>query len=273
MPLKLLFITNKPEIAKIAESNGADWIFVDLEVIGKELRQGEMDTVISRHTIDDIVAVKKVLSTAKLLVRINPLHPNSRQEIEQCVNNGADIVMLPFFKCKSEAAQFITLVNRKARACLLLETPEAVDQIDDILKLNGIDYIFIGLNDLHIGYEMKFMFEPLANGMVEKICTKIKAVGIPFGFGGIARLGEGMLPAEMVIAEHYRLGSQMVILSRSFCNSGNTADFGAIHNTFATGIKAIREYENTLSDMPASFFSDNQATVKRKVAEIVKLKS
>ena len=36
------------------------------------------------------------------------------------------------------------------------------------------------------------------------------------GFGGIARLGFGMLPAEHVIAEHYRLGSTAVILSRSF---------------------------------------------------------
>ena len=44
------------------------------------------------------------------------------------------------------------------KTCLLLETPEAVEIIDDILDIDGIDEIHIGLNDLHLGYKMKFMF-------------------------------------------------------------------------------------------------------------------
>ena len=52
--LKLMYITNQPEIAQIAESAGVDRIFVDLEYIGKSDRQGGMDTVQSRHTIDDV---------------------------------------------------------------------------------------------------------------------------------------------------------------------------------------------------------------------------
>jgi len=39
MPLKLMYITNDAEIAKIAENAGVDWIFVDLEINGKEERQ------------------------------------------------------------------------------------------------------------------------------------------------------------------------------------------------------------------------------------------
>lgn len=35
---------------------------------------------------------------------------------------------------------------------LLLETPEAVSVVDDILKLKGIDEMFVGLNDLSLGY-------------------------------------------------------------------------------------------------------------------------
>ncbi len=54
MSLKLMYITNQPEIAQIAESAGVDRIFVDLEYIGKSDRQGGMDTVQSRHTIDDV---------------------------------------------------------------------------------------------------------------------------------------------------------------------------------------------------------------------------
>lgn len=40
MPLKLMYITDQPEIAQIAESAGVDRIFVDLEYIGKSDRQG-----------------------------------------------------------------------------------------------------------------------------------------------------------------------------------------------------------------------------------------
>ena len=39
MPLKLMYITNRPDVAAIAERNGVDRIFVDMEYIGKAERQ------------------------------------------------------------------------------------------------------------------------------------------------------------------------------------------------------------------------------------------
>lgn len=124
--------------------------------------------------------------------------------------------MLPFFKTRHEVEMFVSLVDGRAQTCLLLETPEAVSEVDSIIRVDGIDYVHVGLNDLHLGYGMKFMFELLANGTVDMLCTKFREKGVPFGFGGVARLGGGLLPAEYVLSEHYRLGSSMVILSRSF---------------------------------------------------------
>ena len=46
--LKLMYITGDPQIALIAEAAGVDRIFVDMETVGKELRQGGMKTVQSR---------------------------------------------------------------------------------------------------------------------------------------------------------------------------------------------------------------------------------
>ena len=43
--LNLMYITKHPEIARIAEEAGVDWIFVDMEFIGKDCRQGGLDTV------------------------------------------------------------------------------------------------------------------------------------------------------------------------------------------------------------------------------------
>jgi hypothetical protein len=43
--LNLFYITNSPEIAKIADDAGVNRIFVDMEYIGKEARQGGMDRI------------------------------------------------------------------------------------------------------------------------------------------------------------------------------------------------------------------------------------
>ena len=42
MFLKLMYITNRPDVALIAEQAGVDRIFIDMEYIGKADRQGGM---------------------------------------------------------------------------------------------------------------------------------------------------------------------------------------------------------------------------------------
>ena len=54
MSLKLMYITNRPDVAQVAQSCGVDRIFVDMEYIGKEERQGGLDTVKSHHSVEDV---------------------------------------------------------------------------------------------------------------------------------------------------------------------------------------------------------------------------
>lgn len=273
MALKLMYITNRPEIAQIAESAGVDRIFVDMEYIGKDMRQGGMDTVQSHHTLDDVKKISDAIEEAELLVRINPIHDksdayvSSEEEIDRAIENGAQILMLPYFKMVDEVNTFVELVGGRAKTIPLVETPEAVSCIDEILQLN-IDEIFIGLNDLSLGYGKKFMFELLADGTVEDLCFKFKKRGIPYGFGGIAALGSGMLPAEKIITEHYRLGSSCVILSRSFCNTYEIKHKGKISARFINGVREIREYEQKVSAY-SDFFKKNSEEIKRGVANVL----
>jgi hypothetical protein len=271
MALKLMYITNKKEVAIIAEKNGIDWVFVDLEIKGKEKRQGHLDTVISHHSIEDVKKIKSVLSKSDLLVRVNPIYEDSKDEINKVIDNGADIIMLPFFKTASEVKSFISYVNGRAKVCLLCETAEAVENIDNILLLDGIDYVHIGLNDLHLSYNMKFMFELLADGTVDMLCSKFKAKGISYGFGGIACIGQGVLPAEHIIAEHYRLGSSMAILSRSFCNTDVINKLDQIEKSFSLGISNIRKYESKLVNETEDFYYLNTLEVRKKINQIVEL--
>lgn len=272
--MKLMYITNDPQTALIAQNAGVDRIFIDMEYIGKDLRQGGMDTVQNHHTLEDVKAIRKVLTKSELLVRINPIHESSdifsssEEEIEAVIKANADIIMLPYFKTACEVKRFLKAVNGRCKTLLLFETAESVENIDEILKLDGIDEVFIGLNDLSLSYGYKFMFEPLANGTVEKIADKFKDNNFSFGFGGIARLGEGTLSSEKIIAEHYRLGSTCVILSRSFCNSNDMANKEEMNRLFANEVKRIREYEEFCSHQSKEFFDKNTADVKSAVAAI-----
>lgn len=268
--LKLMYITNNVDVAKIAENSGVDRIFVDLEVIGKKERQGGMDTVQSNHNFDDIKKIKNSINKSELLVRSNPIHYNSEEEINNIVNNGADIIMLPYFKTTKEVEQFINLVNGRCKTMLLVETAESVKSIDEILDIDGIDEIHIGLNDLHLDYKMKFMFELLVDGTVEYLCNKFKNKNIPYGFGGIAGIGEGTLPAENIIQEHYRLGSTRAILSRSFCNTDKIKDLNKINEIFTTGLRKIRDFENKMNELD---FEENKILIKEIVEGIVYNKS
>ena len=269
-----MYITNKPAVAKIAESVGVDWIFLDMEFIGKDARQGGLNTVQNHHTVKDIENIKAEVKTAKVLVRVNPIHetlpnyPSSKDEIDATINAGADIVMLPFFKTVEEVKQFISHVGGRAKTLLLMETVEAANLVDEILEVPGIDMIHLGLNDMHLELGMKFMFELLANGTVERLGNKIKAKGIPFGFGGIATLDGGALPGSMVLKEHVRLGSSMVIVSRSFCNTDIVTDLNEVKCIFDKGISGLRALEKESSQADAAYLEENRKAVVAAVNKI-----
>lgn len=278
MALTLMYITNNPVTADIAQRAGVDRIWIDMEYIGKEERQAGMNTVKSYHTVEDIKKIRPLITTSELLVRVNPIHGatkeycDSKEEIENTIASGADVIMLPMFRTRAEAEQFVEYVDGRARVQLLVETAEAVDNIDDILLTKGVDEIHIGLNDLHLAYGQKFMFELLCDNTVANLCHKLKETGIKYGFGGIARVGHGMLPAEYVIAEHYALGSTTAILSRGFCDANLVKDPKEIEDIFIEGVQKIREKEQEVALYTAEQYAENLRIIKEKVAEIVKNK-
>lgn len=274
--LKLMYITNRPDVARVAQAVGVDRIFVDMEYIGKDARQKGLDTVKSHHTVEDVKNLRPVLDKAELLVRVNPIHEAtdeydaSEDEINAVIDAGADIVMLPYFKTAEEVRRFIKAVGGRAKTMLLLETPEASKAVDEIVQIPGIDEIHIGINDMSLGLGMRFMFELLADGTVDRLFATIKAAGIPCGFGGIAKLGGGMLPAECVIREHYRLGSSFAILSRSFCNTTQIPEIERIEEVFRSGVKEIRDFETECAVHP-ELYEENRLTVIEKVNAICEL--
>lgn len=263
--LEYFYITNSPEIAVACENAGIDRIFVDMEYMGKDKRQGGLDTVKNHHTVEDVKSIRRVISKSKLLVRVNPIHKGSAEEIDSVIDAGADIIMLPMWKSVEEVKAFYGMVGGRVKTMLLLETDEARLCLDEVIELKGIDEIHIGLNDLHLCQHKKFMFELYTDGTVDEIVSKLKAADIKFGIGGVGKVdSDNLLPAENILCEHYRLGSSMVILARAFCDwtKYEATEFKQI---ITSGIAENREYERFIRSQPSDYFKN----MHRKTAEII----
>lgn len=270
MSMRLLYITKDPAVGKVAERAGIDWIFVDMEYRGKSDRQANRDTVISAHTLEDVKAMRQAITRSQLMVRVNPWGEWSLEEVEGVVQTGADIVMLPFFTTSAEVLAFVNQVAGRAKTCLLLETLAGIEVLDEIMAVPGIDFVHVGLNDIHIERGTTFMFEFLADGGVDAIAAKLRAAGITFGFGGMARIGGLMPPAERILAEHFRLGSTGVILSRSFCDPSQATGSEAFEAMFRQEVAKVRTEEARLALADASFFERTRLQVVEEVALVVR---
>jgi len=222
----LMLVTRDPGIAQAAARAGVDRIFVDLEISGKAERQRGRATIISGHTITDLERVRAAVPSAEILARIDPPSERTRTDVDAAIAAGADVVMLPYFSTPAQVASFVDAVAGRARTSLLLETAAAVVRVDRIAAVAGIDEIHIGLNDLHLSMGLSFMHELLAGGTLDTLASRIRTVAphIRFGFGGGALLeAPHPVPPRDVLREHVRLGSRMIILSRTFTGDATTA--------------------------------------------------
>ncbi len=239
-----MLVTRDGPFARAAVAAGVDRIFVDLEIRGKRERQQGRTTVISGHTVEDVSAMRAAVPSAEVLARIDPPSAATPAEVDAVIDAGADVVMLPYFTAVDEVARFVEAVRGRARTSLLLETTPALARLDGILELGGIDEVHVGLNDLHAGLGLTFMYELLAGGVLDHVAARIAACGrrIRFGFGGGALIDapHPVAPAD-VLREHLRLGSRMIILSKTFTGDATSLAEPARHIDLAAEIGKIRD--------------------------------
>jgi citrate lyase beta subunit len=258
--MELLQITNDPAMARRCDAMDGMRVFVDLEVNGKAQRQAGRNTFISTHQLDDVGRVRAALTRSPLMVRVNPLHVGSPQEVDAVLAQGADLLMLPMFSCAQELTRFADIVAGRVPIVALLETAGALQTLDEWLGTPGLHEVYVGLNDLHLSLGCRFMFEPLANGTVDRVARVTCEHGLRFGFGGIARLDEGLLPGRDVLGEHVRLGSQAVILSRTF--HANRPD------SFEADVAQLRMHEQLLNQRSNEMVTADRARVRASIHAI-----
>lgn len=259
--LDLIQITNDPQFARRCDALDGMRLWVDLERNGKAERQAGRNTFISTHTLDDVGRVKAVLRRSRLMVRVNPLHPDTDTEVNAVLAQDADLLMLPMFTEAWELQAFCAIVAGRAPVVALLETAAAFESLPEWITTPGLQEVYVGLNDLHLSLRQRFMFEPLALGMLDGVVRLARAQGLRFGFGGIARLDGGLLPGRDVLAEHLRLGSQAVILSRTFHDAATAGGF-------EREVAALRDAERALGQRDAAQMEADRRRIAETIGQI-----
>ena len=210
--------TNDPQAARVAGLAGIDRIGIDLDRLGKAERQAGLGTWVSPHTIEDLEQLRPAIARAELFVRTNPLHDGTADEVECVLAAGASVLMLPMFRGAGELARYVEIVRGRAWVVGLVETAEAVAEIEAVAAVPGLDELHVGINDLALSLGLPNRFLVLLAPELERVAQVVAAAGLRFGVGGIGRAADTGLPIapDLIYAQYPRLGATGALISRSF---------------------------------------------------------
>jgi 2-keto-3-deoxy-L-rhamnonate aldolase RhmA len=230
-------LTVDAKLARYADRAGVDRVGVDLEIIGKAERQGGLGTWISDHREDQIPAIADQLSQASLFARTNPLHRDSVNDVAHLLDMGVEVLMVPMFTTAREVEKYIGLVKGRAKVVPLLETVPAAERVEEIVALDGIDEIHVGINDLGLGLGFRNRFLTLTTDLIVRVVDSILEAGIRLALGSIGRaLDDSLpLPSELVYAQYARLGATAAFVSQQFLSDDMT------ESQFRMEVEKIRE--------------------------------
>ncbi|HCK03746.1 MAG TPA: hypothetical protein DHV86_03130, partial [Methylophilaceae bacterium] len=152
-----------------------------------------------------------------------------------------------------------------------IETLDAIDNLEEIIKIFPFKYLHIGLNDLHIERGTNLIFEPFVDGLIGNITTIFKKNNQNFGIGGIGKIGYDVSPTpESLINEHLRLHSNGVILSRSFKGSFNEQTKDLFGKELAQSVKDFRDYEKIAKNLTSKQLLKSYRIMKTDIEETIK---
>lgn len=257
----LTLFTNDPLLAAMADRAGIDRIGVDIEHLGKDLRQGHLNTWISDHSEADALRLRPCMQRSALFARCNPIHPGSADEVDRLLGIGVEVLMLPYFKSTLEAEKFIRLVDGRATPVLLAETKEAAAVMSDLCRMDGVQEIHIGLNDMRLSLGWPSHFHVLVSDFLVRLCEPVLQAGLRLGVGGLGRAGDCDLPipSDLVIAQLPRLGATASLVSRAFFRGAAPLDLDA-------EISALRKLLDHLAGQPESWLEEQRSALTDRLS-------
>jgi 2-dehydro-3-deoxyglucarate aldolase/4-hydroxy-2-oxoheptanedioate aldolase len=187
-----------PEISEILSSAGFDWLFVDLE-----------------HSAMSVKDAQSILQAADASVACAVRVPiNDEVWFKKCLDIGADGIIVPLIQT-AEAAEYavrsckyppegsrsvgigrahgygpdfqdyVASANEDIAVILQIEHISAVDNIESIVKVPGIDALFVGPYDLSASMgKMGQVTDPEVVDAIQKVKMCADQANIPMGIFG-----------------------------------------------------------------------------------------
>jgi 2-keto-3-deoxy-L-rhamnonate aldolase RhmA len=200
-----------PQVVESAAGMGFDWVLIDCE-----------HGTIALETMELMVMAAEAAGVTPI---VRP-RTNGANDILQAMDRGAQGVQIPHVNTADEARAavaavkfhpmgtrslavgtrasgygftgsmggFVEEANRQTLVCVQIEDREALPNLDEILKVEGIDVFFIGPSDLSqsMGFPGNAKAPPVAKAIDEAL-AKIVAAGKTPGMPGSTEAVQGVL--------------------------------------------------------------------------------
>lgn len=150
---------------------GADSIFVDCEH--------------GTWSFDDVRATAQIVRSVGGAAIVRP-HSHERSILIRYMNAGADALMVPMVDTADQARAIVDAVRYglyadydKRLVVAMIETQDAIANLDEMLSVDGIDVFFIGPGDLsqNMGFPPAPPFgEPRPASVVEQVAIAVKKI-------------------------------------------------------------------------------------------------
>ncbi|MDO8685517.1 MAG: aldolase/citrate lyase family protein [Clostridiales bacterium] len=187
-------------VLKILADSGIDWVFIDCEH-----GSYDMETVLNLARYSNSIGLCPVIKAPQL----------NYQLISRPLDQGAMGVIIPLIESaeqardavrfvrypptgergcgldndysgwKSGAREYLEWANENILLILQIESRTAIENIDEIAKVKGVDVLFMGPLDLSISLGVPGeVNHPLIVESIEKVAEACKQNGVVFGFPG-----------------------------------------------------------------------------------------
>ena len=203
---------NSPVVAELLSHLGFDWLWLETEHTA--LGVGDVLTMLQTTNGTDVSTVVRVPWNDKTMIKrvldtgpdgvIVPL-VNSRAEAEAAVRamkyppwgeRGAGLSRAQCYGL--HMGEYMETANEEVTTILMIEHIEAVQNIDDILSVKGVDSVMVGALDLSGSMgKLGQTGDPAVEEAVQTVLAAAKRAGVPCGIitvspdQAIERIGQG----------------------------------------------------------------------------------
>ena len=208
------------DIGKIMATSGYDWLFIDMEHNSMDIDIASQISVAAQDAgITPIVRVPdfahhhatRVLDCGAMGV-VFPHVENAdiaKKLVSYCLyppkGHRSMTGVLPQLDFKQQPiAEVASTINKNMLIVIMLESPEAIDNVDSIAAIDGVDVVLIGTNDLcmEMGIPGDYSNPKIKDAYI-KVIEACKKYGKTPGMGGVYN--------EELMSEYIKMGMRFIL--------------------------------------------------------------